>query len=464
MLERDSNAAVLNALGNSYKRIKRWELAADAYASSIVLDPEYVQPMESLAELLLIQNKREEAQEIMEKAVDIEPTQERRYMMAQVYEYNNKKKARDLYKEIYEEDKNNKTALGKYISLTKEIGSIEEFIELLKETFEDEPGNEVYAGDILEELYLDKRYSEGIDLIFKAKKNMPYEAALNLYMTFGDNIYRDQRDSTDEAEKVMLQAIENDDFNSWRIQYLGGLLASKIGDTARTEEYFSEVLMTADTIPDLATQVGIFFMNRNKLNRALDIFSLYSTKYPKDARFPFFEGVIYNQMDSLDKAEKKLLISYRLDTNNVDVLSNLGLIYDKRGIPEKTETFYQKAYAMQPDNPLLNNNYAYHLSNYGGDLERAERMARYALSIDKDNPSYLDTYAWIQYRLGKYEIALEYLNKALAVDDTSAELYEHLGDVYIELGRKKDAKKAYQQAQLLDPTRIGLPAKLMQIN
>ena len=60
---------------------------------------------------------------------------------------------------------------------------------------------------------------------------------------------------------------------------------------------------------------------------------------------------------------------------------------------------------LSPDDPLLLNNYAYFLAEGGSDLKKALRMAEKVMELDGDNPTYIDTYAWVLYKLGKYREA-----------------------------------------------------------
>ena len=66
---------------------------------------------------------------------------------------------------------------------------------------------------------------------------------------------------------------------------------------------------------------------------------------------------------------------------------------------------YDRSLALRYDNAMVLNNYAYFLSLEGRDLERALAMAGRAIVLEENNPTYLDTYAWVLYRLGRYDEA-----------------------------------------------------------
>jgi Tfp pilus assembly protein PilF len=106
------------------------------------------------------------------------------------------------------------------------------------------------------------------------------------------------------------------------------------------------------------------------------------------------------------------------------------------------------------------NNYAYFLSLGGDQLDKARQMSERVLKIEPDNATYLDTYAWILFMMKDYEQARAYMEQALKqVKDSGddASLYEHAGDIYIQLGRKQEAQSAWRKA-----LKLGSNSKLLK--
>jgi len=64
------------------------------------------------------------------------------------------------------------------------------------------------------------------------------------------------------------------------------------------------------------------------------------------------------------------------------------------------------------------------------------------------------------YQKKDYENALMYIEKSLEKAPNNAEVLEHLGDVNIKLGKKEDAKKAWQKAKDLGASSDRLNKKL----
>ena len=91
----------------------------------------------------------------------------------------------------------------------------------------------------------------------------------------------------------------------------------------------------------------------------------------------------------------------------------LGDLYYKNGDPQNAFREYENSLLFYGDNALTLNNYAYFLSEEDKDLEKAKKMSRRALELSENNPTYLDTYAWILYKMGDYREAAEYMRLAL---------------------------------------------------
>jgi tetratricopeptide (TPR) repeat protein len=87
-------------------------------------------------------------------------------------------------------------------------------------------------------------------------------------------------------------------------------------------------------------------------------------------------------------------------------------------------------------------------------------MINIALTAEPNNPSFLDTYGWIQFKLGNTDKAIEYINKAIKIGDVSAEVFEHLGDIYNTLGDKIEAEKNWRKGLEIEPDNSNLKKRL----
>ncbi len=112
---------------------------------------------------------------------------------------------------------------------------------------------------------------------------------------------------------------------------------------------------------------------------------------------------------------------------------------------------YENALLLNPDNGMAMNNYAYFMSENGGDLNKAEEMSRKSLQGENaSNPTFLDTYAWILHKLGRNEEAETFQKKAIEENGTekgaSEELWDHYGDILQANGKTEEAIEAWKKA------------------
>lgn len=135
------------------------------------------------------------------------------------------------------------------------------------------------------------------------------------------------------------------------------------------------------------------------------------------------------------------------DTLRSSLLGSIGDIEHQRNNMKQCYKCYDKALRLHGDNAMVLNNYAYFLSLEGRQLERALTMASRAIALSENNSTYLDTMAWVLYKLGRYAEAKKYMQQALSLDrQQSAELMLHYGDILHALGEEFMAKTYWRKA------------------
>lgn len=174
----------------------------------------------------------------------------------------------------------------------------------------------------------------------------------------------------------------------------------------------------------------------------------------------------YFQMKEYDKAlatyEKALTLVDSTDTETrSDMIGGMGDVYFEMGDTIRSFKAYEQALEIFPLNIGIMNNYAYFLSLSERDLEKAERMSAMTIKAYPDNSTYLDTYAWVLYKQGNTEKALEYIKKAIDNDNNaSSDLLEHYGDILEANGEHEQAVEQWKKALLLAPDSKSLKSKI----
>lgn len=176
--------------------------------------------------------------------------------------------------------------------------------------------------------------------------------------------------------------------------------------------------------------------------QAIELFPLQPIPY-------YFNGLANYTLKNYDQAVNSLNAGLKIIAGDNKLISDFySLIGDARhSAGQNAESFeaYDQSLKANPDNALVLNNYAYHLSLAGLQLDKASEMAQKALILSPGNSYYLDTYAWVLYKKGKYDEALNYIEQALKLG-VSATVLEHYGDILFKLNRISEAQSAWKQA------------------
>ena len=104
------------------------------------------------------------------------------------------------------------------------------------------------------------------------------------------------------------------------------------------------------------------------------------------------------------------------------------------------------ALKLAPDQPLILNFLGYAKLERGEDLDNAEAMIRKASQLAPDDASITDSLGWAQYKRGRTAEAVETLQRAAVADPSQAEIREHLGDALFDVGRRFEARFAWEAA------------------
>ena len=146
--------------------------------------------------------------------------------------------------------------------------------------------------------------------------------------------------------------------------------------------------------------------------------------------------------------------------DTIRALFQVGAEYEKlKDIPKSVESF-ELLLSISPDHHPTLNYLGYMLAERGERLPEALDMIERALKAEPDNGAYLDSYAWVLYKMQRYQEALIQIQKAVTKTNNDPVVIEHLGDIQYALGNLKDARDAWQTALAFDPQNKNLKEKL----
>jgi tetratricopeptide (TPR) repeat protein len=172
---------------------------------------------------------------------------------------------------------------------------------------------------------------------------------------------------------------------------------------------------------------------------------------PKEPNLYLILADLFEKENQLPKAQAALQKGLNQNQNSVDLLFQLGAVYDKMGEFEKMVVQMREVLRLEPDHADALNYLGYSYADRGIRLEEALQLIQKAMLL-KPNMGYItDSLGWLYFKLGQYEKAAVELEKANQLTPDDPTITEHLADSYFKLQRTEKAIELYEKALKLDP-------------
>jgi tetratricopeptide (TPR) repeat protein len=186
--------------------------------------------------------------------------------------------------------------------------------------------------------------------------------------------------------------------------------------------------------------------------------------FPNQGMVHYFNGFAHLRKRHYDEAIASLEQAKKLaraDSNFMSEVSNmLGDAYNSTKAYEKSDRAYEEALSLDPNNSSALNNYSYYLALRKTNLEKAEKMSAQLTKNNPDNPTFLDTYAWVLYTREKFKDAKRVIERAISTGNANATHFEHYGDILFKLGDVNGAVQQWEKARGMNANREILNKKI----
>ncbi len=417
--------------------------------------------------------------------------------IADLYEkMNDIDNASNTIKELLKIDPGNTSLYKLLIDYYTKAERYDEALEAANDLLQMDP-DDLEAREKKAQIYIDKgdwdsaakEYSYILD-----KPGIPLDAKIRVGASYFIQSLKDS--SLTPVAKEFFEKMDKDT-TDWEVKmYLGAIAINEHKDSLAIEEFRQVTQMAGWNVQAWVRLGGLYFDNKRYdeavkvMDEAVGLFpddftvnfilglSLAQSGHNSEAK-PYLKkavdtnpsdlnalsayGYTLSQLKENEEAIKYLKKALELapdSANQVNLLGTLGLIYDGQKNWEACDSTYEEALSIDSTNALVNNNYAYSLSERGIKLDKALKMAETAIGKEPLNSSYLDTIGWVYFKLGEYEKAKEYIEKAIKVGGESSVMLEHLGDITYMLGNKDKAKSIWEKSLGLDSTNNRVKIKI----
>ncbi len=283
-----------------------------------------------------------------------------------------------------------------------------------------------------------------------ANPNLDVDTKVNILLSFYtvNQIYNDLKDQAFTLSKILMETHPRDP----KVFSIYGDLLVQNKQMPEARETFLKVIaldssryVVWEQVLQLDLQLGEYEHLVTYSAKAIELFP--------DQPLPFlFSGLGNLQLKKNEAALKALASGANLVVDDNDLLAQFYMYQGDalHGMKKDQDAFaaYDRSISMKNDNAYVLNNYAYYLSLEGNELDKAEKMAKKAVSLDPENDSFQDTYGWVLFKQKKYKEAAEWILKAVqSKGEPSAEVLEHYGDVLYKLGDTSGALDYWLKAR-----------------
>jgi tetratricopeptide (TPR) repeat protein len=419
------SAKLYSALGTTYEQRKDYKNAIEAYKKAVQLDRDNLDAIRGLAENLLNDGQMDAALDQYKVIVDANPEDAQTYLrIAEIYRKQEKydlaleslKKAETMVPDSMEVPYN--VALV-YQAQGRSDEAAKILQDLLKKTekpdtnySQSDRSNRAVFIERLGRIYRDQsNYSAAVET-FRKMLTLGDESAESGYQEIIDT-YREAKQwpQATAAAREGVQKLPNN-------RDLRMVLDAQLADTGDADKALADVRsLLKGTAEDRPVYVALAQMN-TRLKRwadaeaALNKAEQLSTK-PEDKQYvAFLRGSTYERQKKYDEAEAE----------------------------------FRKVLAAEPQSAVTLNYLGYMNADRGVRLEESLNYIKQAVSLEPGNGAYLDSLGWAYFRLGKYDLAEENLNKASQHMGSDPSVQEHLGDLYQKTGRLKLAAAHWERA------------------
>ncbi|WP_320006755.1 tetratricopeptide repeat protein [Maridesulfovibrio sp.] len=225
------------------------------------------------------------------------------------------------------------------------------------------------------------------------------------------------------------------------------------GDPQKALDYLAKISPKSEHYDRSLQFRAHLLLDLKKNKEALEIIRTGQQEFPEEVNFYLLESGLHVENGDDAAAKRALLLGNTNVPNNPQILFQLGVIAEKEGNLNQTLKYMEQIITSYPDHADALNFIGYILADRNEQLDRALVLISRANRLEPDNGYILDSLAWVNYRMGKFEEAWEIIKRAVSLKPKQSELWDHYGDIAAALGNKKSAAMGYRKALKLDPNK-----------
>ncbi|MFZ2312383.1 MAG: tetratricopeptide repeat protein, partial [Methylobacter sp.] len=253
-----------------------------------------------------------------------------------------------------------------------------------------------------------------------------------------------QLDRDGKAEDIFKALLDQPEWQSQASFYLGKI-EEKREHTKKALVWFDKVTDGPFVFESAISAISMLIKDKEFDEAGLRL-NLMLDRFPKQKlRIILMQAGLFSQQEQYEKAFNLLTNALAEYPDQKDLLYTRALMAERVNKLDVLEADLKKILAKYPDDAEALNALGYSLLDDANRYAEAEKYLQHALKLQPDEAVIMDSFGWLQFKLGRLEQALEYLERAYAKQQ-EAEIAAHLSEVLWALGRKEEARKLFSKA------------------
>lgn len=468
-----TNKWYLKRLGETYLTLKENKKAIEVYKNHVQLEKSNTDSYYVLANLYIKENKLNDALKIYNQL------EAKNGVQAEVIEQKSKiylsigktSLAEKEIQKLIDSDPSEPYYYGLMAEFYFEINKKEQAFKMYQKVLEKDPQNPIIhlaLADYYQKADEPKKVFENLALAFK-NPNVNVNDKVKILISYYDQSNNNKNIEPDAFKLLeILEAVHPNDARTYSIKgdfYNRDAFRpnAKLGiinplDTALAA--YSKSLAIDETRKPIWNQVIKIYSQKNNSNKVDSLSQKAIEVFPEFPDFYYYAAIANQNLKNYAATAKLAENGIQFATNDAmlaDFYSILAESYHHLENNEKSDAYFDKALKIASNSGRLMNNFAYYLSERNEQLEKAKELSSKAVKLAPKNAIYLDTYAWVLFKLGIYDEALSVIENAIANGgDKMDEVQEHYAEILYKNNRQEEAKliwkklidKGYQKEKL----------------
>jgi tetratricopeptide (TPR) repeat protein len=489
--------------------VRLYRLRGDTAKAESVLrdllqrDPNNASVAEQAAQLMLDQNRAQEAVNLLQGIVTRSPSARLYDLMGdsytQLHDFSNAELAYQNSVKLEPDEPSHLRGLAQTLASEDKYEDALAQYQRLAVMEPDDPDNYLRMAEMDRQLH---RLDDAEKNIILAKQRAPG----NLEVVYSEAMIYEAQGRYDDAIQMLSGAVES--LKSEKVAAPSNrrtlaVLYEQLGRLYRESEKYPAAIDTFNEMGQLgdeeARRADVLIVDtyraEDDLPHALEAAQKALAQYPEDRELRITRALLYGESGDADRgvsllhellahsaedldidldmaqvylenkryteAETTLAQAGNLATHDSDremVWFMLGGVYEREKKYDRAEEEFKRVIAINPHSAQTLNYYGYMLADRGVRIPEAIELLKRALIEDPNNAAFLDSLGWAYYKQDRLAEAEDNLRQAVQRDHNDATMLDHLGDVYFKSG-KLDLAEAQWEHSLVE-WRRALPTEI----